>query len=43
MVVSVVSLLINVMLVGGAKQGSKDMLLAWTVWKLIVVFLFWAW
>ena len=43
MVVSVVSLLVNVLLVGGARQTSKDFLLVWIVWKSIAVVLFWAW
>jgi len=43
MVLSVVSLLVNVILVGGAKQGSKDMLLTWTLWKIVVVVVFWLW
>ena len=43
MVLSVVSLLVNVILVGGAKQGSKDRLLTWTLWKIVVVVVFWLW
>ena len=43
MVVSVISLLINVMLVGASKLRSNNMLLVWTVWKVFVVILFWAW
>lgn len=43
MVLTVVSLLVNVLLVGGAKQGSKDMLLTWTIWKVAVVSIFWLW
>jgi len=43
LIVSVVSLLVNVLMVGGAKQGSKKMLLTWTIWKIAVIGLFWAW
>ena len=41
--VSVVSLLANVFLIGGARQLSKDFLLVWIVWKSIAILIFWAW
>ena len=43
MVVSVVSLLANVLLIGGSRQLSKDFLLVWIVWKSIAIFTFWVW
>jgi hypothetical protein len=33
----------SILLIGGAKQGSKEMLLAWVVWKIIAVVIFWLW
>ena len=35
LVISVVSLLANVLLIGGSRQLSKDFLLVWIVWKSI--------
>ena len=43
LVVSVVSLLANVLLIGGSRQLSKDFLLVWIVWKSIAIFIFWLW
>jgi len=43
LVVSVVSLLANVFLIGGSRQLSKDFLLVWIVWKSIAILIFWAW
>ena len=43
MVVSVVSLLVNVLLIGGARQLSKDFLLVWIIWKCIAIVLVWLW
>jgi len=43
LVVSVVSLLANVLLIGGSRQLSKDFLLVWIVWKSIAIFTFWVW
>ena len=41
--VSVVSLLANVFLIGGSRQLSKDFLLVWIIWKSIAILIFWAW
>ena len=38
-----VSLLANVLLIGGSRQLSKDFLLVWIVWKSIAIFIFWLW
>ena len=43
LVVSVVSLLANVFLIGGSRQLSKDFLLVWIIWKSIAILIFWAW
>ena len=43
LIVSVVSLLANVLLIGGARQLSKDFLLVWVVWKSIAICIFWLW
>jgi len=43
LVISVVSLLANVLLIGGSRQLSKDFLLVWIVWKSIAIVLFWIW
>ena len=43
MVVSVISLLANVLLIGGARQLSKDFLLVWMIWKVIAILIFWFW
>ena len=43
MISSVISLLVNVALVGGACQLSKGIVLLWLVWKILLVFLFWIW
>jgi len=43
MVVSIVSLLANIGLIGGAKQLSKRIVLTWLVWHYLLVLLFWAW
>merc|ERR1712018_83640 len=43
MVVSVVSLLVNVLLIGGARQLSKDFLLVWIIWKCVAIVLVWLW
>ena len=43
LVVSVVSLLANVLLIGGSRQLSKDFLLVWIVWKSVAIFIFWLW
>jgi len=43
LVVSVVSLLANVLLIGGSCQLSKDFLLVWIVWKSIAIVTFWLW
>ena len=43
MVVSVVSLLANVLLIGGARQLSKDFLLVWIIWKCVAIVLVWLW
>ena len=40
---SVISLLANVCLIGGAKQYSKDIILFWIVWKFLLLILFWVW
>ena len=42
-VVSVTTLVISILLVGGAKQGSMNMLFAWVVWKILVILIFWLW
>ena len=41
MISSVISLLVNISLVGGAKIRSKGIVLLWLVWKLLLVLLFW--
>jgi len=43
LVVSVVSLLANVFLIGGSRQLSKDFLLVWISWKIIAILIFWSW
>jgi len=40
---SIISLLANVCLIGGAKQYSKDIILFWIVWKYLLLVLFWVW
>ncbi len=40
---SVVSLVMNVVLIGGALQYSKGMVLAWIIWKMILLAIFWSW
>eukprot|EP00090_Calanus_glacialis_P046621 TRINITY_DN9239_c0_g1_i1.p1 TRINITY_DN9239_c0_g1~~TRINITY_DN9239_c0_g1_i1.p1 ORF type:complete len:182 (-),score=27.41 TRINITY_DN9239_c0_g1_i1:434-979(-) len=40
---SIISLLANVCLIGGAKQYSKDIILFWIVWKFLLLILFWVW
>lgn len=42
-IVAVVSLLANLLLIGGARQLSKDFLLVWIVWKSFALIIFWAW
>ena len=42
-IVSTTSLVMNILLIGGAKQGSKEMLLGWVVWKIIAIVIFWLW
>ena len=32
----------SILLIGGAKQGSKDMLLAWVIWKIIAILMMFA-
>ena len=43
MLTSVISLLVNVALIGGAKQLSKGIVLLWLVWSISLVLLFWVW
>ena len=43
LVVSIVSLLANVFLIGGSRQLSKDFLLVWIAWKSFAILIFWAW
>ena len=38
-----INLLVNVALVGGAKQLSKGIVLLWLVWSLLLVLFFWVW
>lgn len=42
-VASIISLLANLCLIGGAKQYSKEIVMFWIVWKMLLVSLFWAW
>jgi len=42
-VASIISLLANLCLIGGAKQLSKEILLFWIVWKNMLIILFWLW
>eukprot|EP00092_Neocalanus_flemingeri_P021594 GFUD01023424.1.p1 GENE.GFUD01023424.1~~GFUD01023424.1.p1 ORF type:complete len:184 (-),score=41.95 GFUD01023424.1:667-1218(-) len=42
-VASIISLLANVCLIGGAKQYSKSIILFWIVWKFLLLVLFWVW
>jgi len=42
-VASIISLLVNVCLIGGAKQYSKGLLLLWLVWEYLLVVMFWLW
>ena len=41
--ISVCTLIFSIVLVGGAQQESKDMLLAWIIWELMALAIFWAW
>ena len=41
MISSVISLLVNISLVGGAKILSKGIVMLWLVWNIILVMLFW--
>ena len=43
MVCSVISLLTNIALIGGAKQLSEKIVLTWIVWKYLLILLWWAW
>ena len=43
MLSSVVSVIINVLLVGGAVLYSHKMLMAWIVWDIALLIIFWAW
>ncbi len=38
-----VSLVLSVVLIGGAIQHSQGMLLAWLVWQVVLLVVFWAW
>ena len=42
-IVSVTSLVINIALIGGAKQLSRKIVLMWLVWEYIMILLFWLW
>jgi len=42
-IASVISLLANICLIGGALQQHKDIILFWLVWQLILILLFWVW
>jgi len=42
-VASIISLLANLCLIGGAKQYSKEIVLFWIVWKNLLIVLFWTW
>ena len=43
MLCSVVSVIVNVILVGGAVLYSRKMLMAWIVWDLALLIIFWGW
>ena len=43
MLSSVVSVIINVILVGGAVLYSHKMLMAWIVWDIALLIIFWGW
>ena len=40
---SVLSLLFAVMLMGGALQYSKNLILAWLIWTMVLLVVFWLW
>ena len=37
------SLVINIALIGGAKQLSRKIILMWLVWEYVMILLFWLW
>ena len=43
LICSIISLLINVFLIGSATIYSRKMATAWIVWHVIMVFIYWAW
>jgi hypothetical protein len=40
---SIVSLLMNVLLIGAAILYSRKMSMAWIAWNIVLIMLFWAW
>ena len=41
--ISLCTLVFSIVLVGGAQQDSKDMVLAWILWEIVALLIFWAW
>jgi hypothetical protein len=42
-VAAIISLLANLCLIGGAKQFSKEIILFWIIWKVILILIYWLW
>jgi len=42
-VAAIISLLANLCLIGGAKQYSKEIILFWIIWKVILIVIYWLW
>jgi hypothetical protein len=42
-VAAIISLLANLCLIGGAKQFSKEIILFWIIWKVILIVIYWLW
>ena len=40
---AIISLLANLCLIGGAKQYSKEIILFWIIWKVILIVIYWLW
>jgi hypothetical protein len=43
MACSVLSLLANVLLVGGSRQHNRHFLAVWIVWKINLILIYWIW
>merc|ERR1712227_107972 len=42
-IVSITNLVINIALIGGAKQCSRKIIQVWIVWEYLMILLFWMW